>query len=309
MKILLLITTYKREDKLLRFLDRLSDEEFHRIKDTLDVLVADDDPTSTLLERIDEISRKHPLKVRYIKNEINLGQGPNGMNALTVHRDYDYYWIPGDDDEIIPGETVDLVKKILLHKPSVAVLEFRQGRGLSQGTFFEGESRLITDPEYSIEAITRFGKGTSAIFSRPSDWALKLVSESFFDCMYQDKALAILAYLESKERKIYLKTEMTAFGDEDFGKLRYSARVFVNLYRTRDLIIDFYKKKYNTQFSYSPKIIKVSVIDMWIYGIKNHFNPKSELSYTTSRLLKEIFVFPIKYIHRIVVGKHPKFEK
>lgn len=310
MKILLLITTYKRNNKIIRFLEDLNDKSFRNVKDYLDVLIVDDDPNSVLGGLLSDIVIEHQLNVTYTKNIKNLGQGPNLMNALLNNHGYDYYWMPGDDDRLMPDQAVDLILKIRAYRPAAAALEFRQGKNLNLGTFFDGESRMVDSVDESIEYLIRFGKATSAIISRPSEWALKLVNDEFVDCMYQDKVLAVLVLLESRDRKIFLKTELTAMGDKDFGKLRYSFRVFNNLSVSINYAKLKYNEVYNQKISHGEvKVTKRQSLSSWKHGLMVNFRPDNEICYAKTRLAKELFIYPF-YISCKALGIiDSRFEK
>ena len=305
MKLLLVLTTYQRNDKILRFLKDFNNPQFEVIKSYLDILISDDDPNSTLGTLLNDF-KDSIFNIKYIKNKVNLGQGKNAAYAIYSNYFYDYYWMPGDDDIIIVHEFIDIINKIIHFKPDVALLEFRQGINLEGGTFYEGESRLIFDFNHCIEHIIRFGKNTSTIFKRPSNWAINEVLTTFADCMYQDKVLAIFSYLESTDKKVYLKTELTATGDVDYGKLRYSMRVFINLQLSVSLAISTYNTANHTNYCYSSKGDK-NAFWWWKFGLKAHFNRNSQLSYTTNRLFREI-IYPIVYIYRKMFLKDNYFE-
>lgn len=305
MKILLVLTTYKRNDKIIRFLKDFNNPRFEIIKPFLDILIADDDPNSNLEALLGDFANS-VFNLTYKRNEVNFGQGKNAANAIYSNFNYDYYWMPGDDDIIIIDEFIDVIQKIKVYRPDVALIEFRQGVNLDGGTFFEGSSRLISEFTECIENIIRFGKNTSTIFKRPSNWAINQVLTTFADCMYQDKVLAIFSYLESSDKKIYLKTELTATGDADYGKLRYSMRVFVNLNLSVSLAINNYNLVNGTQYIFNVKDAK-NAFWWWQFGLKAHFNPSSQLSYSLERLLKEI-IYPLVYMYRKFFKKDNYFE-
>jgi len=308
MKLLVVLTTYKRNSKILRLINSFNDPLFYSIKDFIDIIIADDDPNSILGTLINELNENHVFPLIYIKNSKNLGQGKNAAFTIYDNFSYDYYWMPGDDDIIIVNEFKELINKVFLLKPDIALLEFRQGANLEGGTFFEGESRLITEYDECIEKIMRFGKNTSTIFKRPSNWMMEEVLTTFSECMYQDKVLAILVYLESIKKEVYLKTEITATGDKDFGRLRYSMRVFANLPLAVSLAIKIYNNKYLTNYNFIQNS-KTSVFWWWKFGLLAHFNRSSQLAYTNSRLISEIF-YPLTYLIRKISGREQSyFEK
>jgi hypothetical protein len=306
MKLLIVLTTYKRNEKVLRFLDSFNNSKYLLIKNYIDIIVADDNPNSNLGSILDSNIKDHIFNIIYKKNDRNLGQGKNAAFTIYANYNYDYYWMPGDDDIIIVEEFIDIIQKIVIFKPDVALLEFRQGLHMDAGTFFEGESRVINNFQECISNIIKFGKNTSTIFKRPSEWAINETITAFSESMYQDKVLAIFSFLESNDKKVYLKTEITAMGDIDYGKLRYSMRVFVNLDLSLKLAIKKINDKYNTFYTIFDDNLK-SPFWWWKYGLSAHFNSKSQLSYTKHRLLFEI-LYPFTYIFRKIFNKNQYFE-
>jgi glycosyltransferase involved in cell wall biosynthesis len=291
-KVLAVITTYNRPRKLLRLLEQFS-FDFDHLSGILDIYIADDNPRSSLREAIFAVNS--PLNISYHKNLVNLGQGPNLIEAISANerKGYNYLWCPGDDDQIIPDSFIQLIDKVILNQPSVAVLEFRQGPNLSSGTFFDSDVPTIREIDSALAAIAKFGKGTSAIFKYPDQEFLSYVSSFMAQCMYQDKALAAYAFLSGFREGNYLlvHSRLTAFGDLDYGKLRYSTRVFSNLYLTISHTL-FYT--YGDSVPISSDILKFAIgrqspLSWWWFGIKAHLNPLSDIKYSTSKFFYELF--------------------
>jgi len=289
-KILTIITTYNRPEKVFRLLNQFS-YGFDHLSGTLDIYIADDNPHSCLNEAIGSVDI--PLNIRYHKNSINLGQGSNLIEAISANssKGYDYLWCPGDDDQIIPDSFIELLDKIISIQPSVAVLEFRQGPNLHTGTFFQSDIEQINQIDLALTAICRFGKGTSSIFKYPDLNFLSYVNTFMSKSMYQDKALASYAFLLGLLDYNYLLVHprLTAFGDRDYGNLRYSTRVFSNLYPTiRDTLNYIYGKSWPV----SPEVLKSAIgrsspLWWWWWGIKAHLS--SKIKYSTPKFYYEFF--------------------
>lgn len=292
-KILALITTYNRPEKLLRLLRQFS-SGFDHLFGILDIYIADDNPRSCLHEAIRAVNS--PLNIYYHKNPINLGQGPNLVEAISANEanGYDYLWCPGDDDQIVPDSFIELIDNIILNQPSVAVLEFRQGPNLSAGTFFKSDVEKIYEIDLALAAIARFGKGTSSIFRYPDQKFLSYVNVFMSKCMYQDKALASYAFLSGfvEGNTLLVHPRLAAFGDQDYGKLRYSTRVFSNLYQT---IVDTLNYFYGNRYAVSLSVLKSSVglqspLWWWWWGIKANLHASSQIKYSTSKFFYELFL-------------------
>ena len=310
-KILALITTYNRPEKLLRLINQFN-HRFNDFSGILDIYIADDNPSSCLQEAV--LSIKSPLNIYYHKNPVNLGQGPNLVEAISANypRGYDYLWCPGDDDQIVPDSFLELIDKVISNQPSVAVLEFRQGENLTSGTFYEPTVEKIHDIDLALAAIANFGKGTSSIFRFPDKYFLNHVNASMSKCMYQDKALASYAFLTGliDGDVLLVHHRLAAFGDRDFGKLRYSTRVFSNLYLT---INDTLKYVYGDSHSISLNALKSatgcqSALWWWWWGLKANLHPSSNIKYSSRKFFHELFMgWLIAIWHEKVLKRYQPF--
>jgi len=286
-KILCILTSYKREKKLVRFL-RQFDERFLSVNSYFEIFIADDDPSSNIKSVIDEILPKLGVRVNYKKNEINLGQGVNHIEAAKINSQYQYFWFPGDDDLIVADEFIFVLEQIKKIQPTIAAFEFRQGTGLSSGTNLDGVCRVENDINKIIFYLNNFGKCTSSIIKNPGIKFLDYLSDKFQKSMYQDKNMGVYSILSDPSPTAYIHTRLTAYGDNDYGRLRYSARVFKNLDIGTRKVIDYYNS-----ININKKEISLeksnSAFYWWKFGIIATLNPRSEIRYTTQRFLKEIF--------------------
>ena len=286
-KILCVLTTYNRPEKLLRFLDQF-DEHFKVASEFFEIYVADDFPDSELFEYVRIKSKTSPINISYHKNPFNLGQGSNLINAIKDNDDYLYYWFPGDDDLIVRDEFIEVLLTVIKNRPAIAILEFRQGRNLSAGTFLEGECRIENCEKMVINALINFGKCTSSIVGNPGKEFINFLNCKMQSSMYQDKAIGIYSFLLSSRRDAYIHTKIAAMGDEDYGCLRYSTRVFSNLDKTVNRTIDFYNSNKGDYFYYR-ETRSISPLYWWWYGIKCHISWRSDLKYKTRKFLSELF--------------------
>ena len=290
-KVLALITTYNRPSKLLRLLGQFGDE-FTCLAGILDIYIADDNPNSDLYKSVCAINS--PLTIKYHKNVANLGQGPNLVHAIRANhgKNYDYLWCPGDDDLIVPDSFIELMYKIILNQPSAAVLEFRQGNDLKAGTYFAPDVDKIFEIDLALEHISRFGKGSSTIFLYPDYQFLSYVDSCMAQCMYQDKALAAHGFFLGLQSSNFLliHSRLTAYGDSGYGKLRYSTRVFSNLFLTIKQTM-YYTYGDSPPISYEmirSVIGRESPLWWWFWGVRAHLHPSSEIKYSNYKFLCEL---------------------
>lgn len=299
-KFTILITTFKRSKKIKRHLDNFNNFNWKKLKNCKpDIIIADDSPNLYLSNLCKRYKKKLKyFNLIYLERRKKLGQGLNLFQAVKEEIKDGYIWPVGDDDILFPKESVDLINKINSLAPNVAVCEFRQGKNNSSGTFFKGKSRMVRDVNEGLEFIERFGKLTSVVFKKPHKDFVKIVENKFLGCMYEDRPLAVFSYLCCNKPSLYLKTELTAVGDVDYGLLRYSTRVFVNLQLAMFLAIKLCKKEY--RFKYPITNIKKDNDEYkwWKFGLyislRNYlkFN-NSGIRYTFIRFLIEIIVTPM----------------
>ena len=290
----ILITTYDRPDKIKRHLDNFESECWGKLTNCKPtIIIADDLPGGKLNNLCKSYQKRLKyFELIYLKRKKTLGQGINFFDVVKKDITSGYIWPVGDDDFLIPQQAVDFINKINELNPNVAVCEFRQGPENSSGTFFNGKSGMVPDIDSGLEFIQRFGKVTSIVFKRPSDDLIKIVEDIFLGCMYEDRPLAVISYLCSDQPSLYLKTELTATADDDYGILKYSMRVFVNLENAMNLAIEFCSKYKHINYP----LIKISheydEYRWWKIGLYKTIR-YSKVRYTKLRFFKEIFIFPM----------------
>jgi glycosyltransferase involved in cell wall biosynthesis len=302
-KFTILITTYNRPEKIKKHLITFESVCWNDLNDCKPtIMIADDLPGGGLRELCEEYQGKLKFfNLVYLERKERLGQGFNLFHAIKTNIKSDYIWPVGDDDVLLPEQAVDFINNINKNTPDVAVCEFRQGVDYRDGTFFPGKTRIVNDIGVGLELIARFGKGTSIVFKVPDYKMIQLIEDNFLGCMYEDRAFAVFSYLCSKRKKLYLKTELTAVGDSDYGLLRYSQRVFVNLTNCMNLAVKLSSNCTGVAF---PKLKNnaPSEFRWWINGLYGTINPKATIKYTKKRFIKELLVSPL-VIKRALFGK------
>ena len=312
----ILITTYNRPDKIKRHLDNFESKYWSKLKDyKTTIIIADDYPGGKLRNLCKNYQKRLKyFKLIYLERTKRLGQGFNLFNAVKEKIISGYIWSVGDDDILLPQQATDFINKIKKFSPDVAVCEFRQGQENLAGTFFNGESRMIYDVKKGLEFIERFGKLTSVVFRRPSNTLVKIAENMFIGCMYEDRPLAVISYLCNDKPSLYLKTELTATGDKDFGLLRYSMRVFVNLQVAMNLAIEYCSKHQKVNY---PLIEIDKASDeyvLWKTGLYksliNYIKLRNfGIRYTKFRFFKEIFILPVVIFRKFFNSKNKLSKK
>jgi glycosyltransferase involved in cell wall biosynthesis len=276
-----ILTTYQRDEELLRLLRALLKVDWSLLRDDYKISIYDDFPDSKLKQKLYELLRKHP-KVEYNRRTINFGQGENHMDAVRNIPEGQYIWMPGDDDIVDPQEFTRVLGAIKKLDPDVLLLEFRQGKYLEFGTFYETHLSIVNGVSEKIEAISRFGKCTSTVFKKPGESISSHIDENFKKCMYTDKAFALARALENSNSRIMCYNKLVAYGDANYSKLRYSMRAFSNLEKIAQLISAF------LQVEIAERNFRGEA-RWWISGLFSTINPNTEIRYTGKRFLIELF--------------------
>lgn len=275
-----ILTTYQRPDEFSRLLDAIMQVDWSLLNSDYKILIYDDFPKSKLQYQLHDIL-DHP-KIEYHRRVVNLGQGQNHMDAVRDIPEGQYIWMPGDDDIVNPQEFNGALNAINRLDPDVLLLEFRQGPNLQHGTFYETHLTTINDVDAKIEVISRFGKCTSTIFKKPSVSVSNYINNEFTNCMYPDKAFGIARALEHPHSKVMCYNNLVAHGDANYGKLRYSMRVFRNL-NTIAILISAFLKIEITQSDFKGEA------RWWMSGLISTISPNSEIKYTSKRFMIELF--------------------
>lgn len=106
------VPTYNRAEKLKILLNCVISQSAE-IKDSVEICISDDGSTDGTTEMMGGIQAKHPVLVKYLRNEKNLGFVRNIIAAMKM-AEGDFIWLFGDDNELVDGgikKVVDFIKK------------------------------------------------------------------------------------------------------------------------------------------------------------------------------------------------------
>jgi len=292
-----IVTTFKRPGSALYLICQLTElsEKLNPERARLDIYIADDDPSATWFEGAKAQLPQSATSVTYVRRLVNLGQGPNLLQALADVDGYDYCWCLGDDDRIDVRGLAKFFDRLGQLAPTLGVFGFAQGTRLEFGTEFVGETRIITEVDAITTCVARFGKGTNLVIKFPTEEVLNWVAQECRGCMYEDRAIAYAALFMSGTPRLLLEPKVLAYGTKGFGRLRYSQRVFPNLEQTLRLA----EHRFSSKPAIAPKSVsRREVWRWWARGLATHFYPYSPISYTPERLRKE-FAYPFLRLSRL----------
>ena len=303
--LVVLITTYQRNDKLLRLLFLINKVKWIDNALRINVFVYDDDPNNDF--RIPKELNNNVVNFTYIKRKINLGQGPNLSSAIQeLSKSYsnNFLWCPADDDLIDIFHFPIFINNLLNSKASVGVCGFKQGISKIVTTDFNGTDRVIYDYDLCIDAIRKRGKGSNVIFKIPDSYDINRIIKDYSGCYYEDKIFALNSIFncnDSEYRCVYLYPKVITFADQEYGKLRYSMRVYLN----RDMAMNK-EIKYHISLGHKIKLIDTSNNNSELYwyfmGLLISIKPRSEVRYTRKRFFNELRLF-LSVLKRSLFGK------
>lgn len=298
----ILICTYKRPEKILRHLSIFSRPEWSSLPIKPHIYIYDDDPTSQLSLYLEEyLSQLHSFTLTYRLRSHNYGQGVNFLYAVTDVTE-EYIWTIADDDYLLPNEAISFIMSTLNLKPSVSISQFQQGYNASGGsTGFVGENRLITSIPEALQLITNIGKGSSAIFRNQSEHTNQLIQQNFRGCMYEDRPFQVFSLLLDPQPILYLHTGLVVCGDDDYGCLNYSTRVFTNLIPVINYAVNLCSSIRNEKFA-SLNMKERSELSFWYDGVIQTLR-RSSVRYTLRLLFSEIIQLPSVLLRSILKGK------
>lgn len=291
MKISVLVLTYRRPEKLKRLLAQFTSPEMQGVSDCIkEIIVADDcgnDATGEVIAPILAELVHLGYGARYVCRERNLR---GDMNLYRGYRDdcsAEYVWILCDDDVLIPKESAGFIRAVVNLLPAVAICQFAQGESHKYGTKFCGESRRILDAEVAIEMISRFPKTSAYILKKDLIPVFDQEIDNWNGTLFSWIGMSIMLFAQYPTQGLYIHTPLTILGDEEYGSLRYSYRVFQHLTKVVEDAIEKSNFKFGTQL---PKIGRGSRSEVsWcLRGLFSHFNPLSPVRYEEGIVASEL---------------------
>ena len=288
-----LILTYRRPEKIKRLLDQFLDANILESSNIIhEIVIADDcskdDTYSAINPTIKELESKG-YSVKYISRDNNLRGDMNLYNGYRNDCCGDYVWILCDDDVLVTSPVKYFLEAIVKLNPAVAICQFAQGKDNQYGTNFEGDSRVISDNDTAIHFITKFTKTSAYVLKRDLLDIFDNEIKKYDGTLFSWIGMSILLYAKNKVQGLYIHTPLTVKGDDDYGYLRYSLRVFKKLsYVINDAsskAMELYKEEFRVQLTRER-----SDIEWCIRGLILHYSPHSDIRYEPE-IIKNEFVY------------------
>ena len=281
-----LILTYRRPQKLVRLLEQFLCTEWEALnRESVEIVIVDDhseDDTKALVLPVLNQLASCGWPVRYIYRSTNLGADGNLLQGYGGDAKGEYVWIFCDDDILNINNSIKFIDLIRETKPAVGVCGFRQGVAHKSGNDgLKAYPEIIMDIAKGIDVVVYYPK-TSAYVLRKSHFNdFKEKFRKWDGSLYSWIGLSIILIAEKDNIKVINFKEICAEGDDNYGELQYSYRVFANLHR---VVLDALSE---TQVSpsilgaHSNFLLKANrdIYVLCAQGLQAHYAVRSEISY------------------------------
>ena len=303
MFITFLIITYRRPEKVARLLSTFLDDRWEQSEYTdFEIVVADDHGQDETFETICPIIVSlvsRGWSVKYVYRDQNIRGDRNLFYGYRRDAKGQYVWFLCDDDVIDIGEAIVYINAVRHFRPAVSICGFSQGDNNQMGTGFGGMTRLITDFRESISYLVKFPKTTAYMLRRVDDEKLDNVFELWDNTLFSWIGISIYILKNNLASGLLVYPSIVARADQDFGRLRYSYRVFKNLYFVTKDAIKITGSIFEDIDNDLRSIHTGGELDLCMLGLIAHYNPNCYIKYSAEVLDGEIVFFKQNIIQSV----------
>jgi glycosyltransferase involved in cell wall biosynthesis len=290
-----LIITYRRPEKVARLLNLFLDSQWDQLdRKDYEIVIADDhgeDNTHEIIKPSLQKLEEKGWRVKYICRDTNLRGDRNLYYGYTRDSSGEYVWFLCDDDLIDVRQAIPYIETVRKLKPFVSMCGFTQGADDQLGNAFGGSTRLVTDLPSAINYLIKFPKTTAYMIRRIPEINLDEIFERWDDTLFSWIGIKIYLFAQNKTQGVLVYPTVVAKADDDFGKLRYSFRVFSKL---RPVVQDSIELLNISYSELSPKLTnlgKTNEFDQCMHGLISHYSWRSYITYAPNILEKELEFF------------------
>ena len=290
-----LIITYRRPAKVARLLNLFLDSNWDQLdRQDFEIVIADDHGRDNTLEVINPILHKLEKKgwrVKYICRDANLRGDRNLYYGYTRDSTGDYVWFLCDDDLIDVQQAIPYIETVRQLKPFVSMCGFTQGPDDQLSNAFGGVARIISDFPEAVNYLIKFPKTTAYIMRRLPDTNLDEIFERWDNTLFSWIGIPIYLLALKEYKGVFVYPTIVAKADDDFGKLRYSFRIFAKL---RPVVKDSIELANISFETIAPKLThlgETTDFDQCVYGLISHYSWRSYITYAPEILGKELEFF------------------
>jgi glycosyltransferase involved in cell wall biosynthesis len=287
-----LIITYRRPEKVARLLNLFLNSQLDQLdRKDFEIVIADDhgrDNTHEVIKPILQKLEEKGWRVKYICRDANLRGDRNLYYGYTRDSSGEYVWFLCDDDLIDGQQAIPYIETVRQLKPFVSMCGFTQGADDQLCNAFGGATRIISDFPEAVNYLIKFPKTTAYMMRRLPDINLDEIFERWDNTLFSWIGIPIYLFALNKYRGVLVYPTIVAKADDDFGRLRYSFRIFAKL---RPVVKDSIELANISFEEIAPKLTnlgKTTEFDQCVYGLISHYSWRSYITYAPEILEKEL---------------------
>jgi glycosyltransferase involved in cell wall biosynthesis len=295
-----LIVTYRRPEKVSRllnlFLDKQWGESGHH---DFEIVIADDHGEDNTLDVIAPIIQKlkeQNWQIRYVYRDANLRGDRNLYYGYTRDAIGEYVWFLCDDDLIDVKMAITYLEAVRKYRPFVSICGFTQGPQNEIGNFFGDPIRVVDDYPEAINYLVKFPKTTAYLMRRMPAVNLDEIFERWDHTLFSWIGIPIYLLKENIHDGVLLYPPVVAYADEDFGRLRYSFRIFSKLF---SVVKDSVELAGISFSDIAPQLINLNEtneFDRCVQGLLSHYSRRSYIEYSPEVLQAELAFYKKNFL-------------
>jgi len=290
-----LIITYRRPEKVARLLNLFLDSQWDQVnRQDFEIVIADDhseDNTFGVIKPIFQRLEEKGWRVKYIYRDTNLRGDRNLYYGYTRDSAGEYVWFLCDDDLIDVKQVIPYIETVRQLKPFVSMCGFTQGADDRLGNAFGGTTRLVSNFPEALNYLIKFPKTSAYMMRRLPEMDLDQIFERWDHTLFSWIGILIYLLAKNKQKGVLVYPTVVARADDDFGRLRYSFRIFAKLTPVVKESIELANISFQQISKKLINLSKTTEFDQCVFGLISHYSWRSYITYAPEILEKELEFF------------------
>ena len=256
------IPTFNRNDKLKITLDLFYESiKKYDLFDVIEIIVADNGDADFKFLNLYEKYKNF----KYHKNNQNIGYDNNLLKLYDLSNS-EYIWYFADDDLVVDGAIIKVLKALKNEKPDILLFSFGQPKNAQKGVFNYNCSINNTSDQYeSISLVKQFPKVSTYIIKKIDIEDREKLIEPFRGLGWMHIILAYTILYISTKPKCSIISEILATCDDDFDMLIWGPIIIHDSYKIM---------KHPFVYEYDKNLYSKSKRDSYIDSIQFVFAAK-----------------------------------
>ena len=290
-----LVITYRRPEKVARLLNLFLNSQWDQVnRQDFEIVIADDhgeDNTHEVIKPILQKLEEKGWQVKYICRDANLRGDRNLYYGYTRDSSGEYVWFLCDDDLIDVQQAITYIETVRQLKPFLSMCGFTQGADDKLSNAFGDATRIINDFPEAVNYLIKFPKTTAYMMRRLPDINLDEIFERWDNTLFSWIGIPIYLLALNKYKGVLVYPTIVAKADDDFGKLRYSFRIFAKLLPVVKDSIELANISFEDIAPELTNLKETTEYNQCVNGLIAHYSWRSYITYAPEILEKELAFF------------------